>query len=105
MAFVLCALPLRAASIEDAVRTATGTSPFEHALLMIDVEDDAGNILYARNAHTLMIPASVRKLFSSVTVQQCLGNDARLATELWLDGNDVVLKGGADPSFGADRYG
>jgi D-alanyl-D-alanine carboxypeptidase/D-alanyl-D-alanine-endopeptidase (penicillin-binding protein 4) len=52
-----------------------------------------------------MIPASVRKLFSSATVQQCLGSDARLATELWLDGNDVVLKGGADPSFGADRYG
>jgi D-alanyl-D-alanine carboxypeptidase/D-alanyl-D-alanine-endopeptidase (penicillin-binding protein 4) len=102
---LLAAMPLYAVSIEDAVRAATSTSPFDHALLMIDVEDDAGNTIFAQNAHTLMIPASVRKLFSSVTVQQCLGSDARLATELWLDGSDVVLKGGGDPSFGAERYG
>ena len=96
---------LSAATIEEAVRAAQATPPFDHALLMVDVEDDAGNVLFAQNAHTLMIPASVRKLFAMATVQQCFGPDAQFATELWLDGDDIVLKGGGDPSFGADRYG
>jgi serine-type D-Ala-D-Ala carboxypeptidase/endopeptidase (penicillin-binding protein 4) len=99
------ALPLSGATIAETVRAAEAVSPFDHALLMIDVEDDAGSTVFAQNAHTLMIPASVRKLFSAATVQQCLGSDARLPTELWLDGEDVVIKGGADPSFGAERYG
>ncbi len=102
----VCVLPCaRGASIDEAVRAAQATPPFDHALLMIDVEDDAGTVLYAQNAHTLMIPASVRKLFSAATVKECLGPDARLATELWLDGSDVVLVGAGDPSLGADRYG
>ena len=92
-------------SIATAVEKAQTTPPFEHSILMVDVEDDNGNVLYAQNAHTLMIPASVRKLFSAATVQQCLGSDAQLQTELWRDGDDVIIKGGADPSFGADRYG
>jgi len=98
-------LSASAQPIEQAVRTAQSTPPFDHALLMVDVEDDAGNTLYAQNAHTLTIPASVRKLFSSATVEQCLGSDARLPTELWLDASDVIIKGGGDPSFGSERYG
>lgn len=92
-------------SIATAVGKAQATPPFDHSLLMIDVEDDAGNVIYAQNAHTLMIPASVRKLFAAATIQQCLGADAQLQTELWRDGDDVIIKGGADPSFGAERYG
>ena len=102
---VFIAARLQAASIDDAVKAAQSTPPFEHALLMIDVEDDEGNVLFAENAHTLMIPASVRKLFSAATVQQCLGSDAQFQTELWRDGDDIIIKGGADPSFGAERYG
>ncbi|HSP32913.1 MAG TPA: D-alanyl-D-alanine carboxypeptidase, partial [Thermoanaerobaculia bacterium] len=101
---VFVCVTANAQTIEQAVRAAQATPPFDHALLMIDVADDAGSTLYAQNAHTLMIPASTRKLFSSATVQQCLGNDTRLPTELWLDGNDVVIKGGGDPSFGSERY-
>ena len=101
---LLFAVVARGESIADAVARAQAP-PFDHALLMIDVEDDAGNTLFAQNAHTLMIPASVRKLFASATIQQCLGNDARLATELWLDGSNVVIRGGGDPSFGSERYG
>jgi serine-type D-Ala-D-Ala carboxypeptidase/endopeptidase (penicillin-binding protein 4) len=92
-------------SMAAAVQIAQSTPPFDHALLMVDIEDDAGNVLYAQNAHTLMIPASVRKLFSAATVQQCLGFDAQFQTELWRDGDDVIIKGGGDPSFGAERYG
>ncbi|HEX9164120.1 MAG TPA: D-alanyl-D-alanine carboxypeptidase [Thermoanaerobaculia bacterium] len=92
-------------SIAAAVAEAQSTTPFTHALLMIDVEDESGATVFAQNAHAMMIPASVRKLFSTSTVQQCLGSDAQFATELWLDGADVVIKGGGDPSFGSERYG
>lgn len=67
------------------------------------VEDDAGHTLYARNAGTLLMPASNRKLFTAATVASCIGFDHRFATELWLDGKDVILRGGGDPSLGG-RY-
>ena len=74
--------------------------PLRGAIWGIDVEDDAGRVLYAQNAHTLMMPASNRKLFSAATIAECAGFDHQFATELWLDGRDVILRGGGDPSFG-----
>jgi D-alanyl-D-alanine carboxypeptidase/D-alanyl-D-alanine-endopeptidase (penicillin-binding protein 4) len=73
------------------------------AIWGIDVEDDAGRVLYAQNAQTLLMPASNRKLFSAATVADCEGFDHQYATELWLDGRDLVIRGGGDPSFGG-RY-
>src|SRR5438105_6890211 len=45
------------------------------------------------------MPASNRKLFAASTAINCFGLDHRFTTELWLDGNDVVIRGGADPSL------
>ena len=70
------------------------------AIWGIDVEDDAGRVLFERNAQTLFMPASNRKLFSAATVADCDGFDHQFATELWLDGRDVILRGGGDPSLG-----
>jgi D-alanyl-D-alanine carboxypeptidase/D-alanyl-D-alanine-endopeptidase (penicillin-binding protein 4) len=50
------------------------------------------------------MPASNRKLFAASTVVACLGPDRQFATELWLDGDDVILKGDGDPSFGGRYY-
>lgn len=74
-----------------------------HALWAIDIEDDSGRVIYQRNAHTLVVPASNRKLFTAATVVNCLGLDRQFSTELWLDGHDLVLRGGGDPSLGG-RY-
>ena len=79
------------------------TPTLKTALWAALIEDDAGNVLYARNAHTLVMPASNRKLFSAATVANCLGVGTTLKTELWLEGKDLVLHGGGDPSFGG-RY-
>ncbi len=76
---------------------------FQRSIWGIVVEDDAGSVLYARNAGTLLMPASNRKLFTAAAVSECIGFDHRFATELWLDGKDVVLRGGGDPSLGG-RY-
>jgi serine-type D-Ala-D-Ala carboxypeptidase/endopeptidase (penicillin-binding protein 4) len=74
------------------------------AIWGVVVEDDGGNVLYAHNAHTLLMPASNRKLFSAATDANCLGLTSQLSTELWIDGPDVVIRGDGDPSFGSARH-
>jgi D-alanyl-D-alanine carboxypeptidase/D-alanyl-D-alanine-endopeptidase (penicillin-binding protein 4) len=75
-----------------------------HAVWGVLIEDESGRAIYAHNADKLLITASNRKLFASATAATCLGFDARFATELWRDGDDVVLRGGGDPSLGSDRH-
>ena len=82
----------------------TQPPPFDKAIWAILVEDDDGRVLYAQNADTLMIPASNRKLFAAATIASCLGIDTQLHTELWRDGDDLVLRGDGDPSLGSWRY-
>lgn len=97
--------PARGQSIAASVDTALTTPPFDAALWFVLVEDEDGRVIYERNAKQLAIPASVRKLFTSAAVATCLDVESQLETQLWIDGKDVVIKGGGDPSFGSDRYG
>lgn len=83
----------------------TRKTPFQHAVWAVLIEEEDGTVVYERNAHVLMMPASNRKMFTSATVATCLGLDHRLTTTLWRDGNDLVIRGDGDPSFGAARYG
>ncbi|MGZ7039230.1 MAG: D-alanyl-D-alanine carboxypeptidase/D-alanyl-D-alanine-endopeptidase, partial [Thermoanaerobaculia bacterium] len=85
----------------DALITAP---PFTRAIWGIDIENDDGTVVYEHNAGTLMIPASNRKLFAMATASDCLGFDARFTTELWLDGDDLVIGGDGDPSLGSWRH-
>jgi serine-type D-Ala-D-Ala carboxypeptidase/endopeptidase (penicillin-binding protein 4) len=78
--------------------------PFQHAFWSILVEADDGRVLYQQNADKLTMPASNRKLFASATIANCLGTNTRLVTELWREGDDLVLRGDGDPSFGSWRY-
>jgi D-alanyl-D-alanine carboxypeptidase/D-alanyl-D-alanine-endopeptidase (penicillin-binding protein 4) len=78
--------------------------PLQHALWGILIEDDGGRRLYARNADTLLVPASNRKLFAAATAANCLGFDARFSTELWREGDDLIIRGDGDPSFGSNRH-
>jgi serine-type D-Ala-D-Ala carboxypeptidase/endopeptidase (penicillin-binding protein 4) len=70
------------------------------AIWGIDVVDDSGRKIYARHETTLLTPASNRKLFAAATVASCQGLDHQIATELWRDGDDLVIRGGGDPSLG-----
>src|SRR5438445_6472253 len=88
------------ATLPPAIDRAAAVPELRGAIWGIDVEDDSGRVLYARNAHTLLMPASNRKLFAASTAINCFGLDHRFTTELWLDGNDVVIRGTGDPSLG-----
>jgi serine-type D-Ala-D-Ala carboxypeptidase/endopeptidase (penicillin-binding protein 4) len=82
----------------------TSEPPFQRAMWSILVEDDGGHVLFERNADALMIPASNRKLFASASIVNCLGINTQLHTEVWRDGEDLVLRGDGDPSLGSWRY-
>ena len=96
--------PSAAPQTADAIDALLDRAPFDRAIWSILVEDDAARVLYARNADTLSIPASNRKLFAAATIANCLGRDGQLTTEVWRDGDDLVLRGDGDPSLGSWRY-
>jgi D-alanyl-D-alanine carboxypeptidase/D-alanyl-D-alanine-endopeptidase (penicillin-binding protein 4) len=87
-------------SLARRIEAITSTPQLDGAIWGIDVVDDAGKTIYARNEKTLMIPASNRKLFAAATVASCEGLDRQIATELWRVNDDVVIRGGGDPSLG-----
>jgi D-alanyl-D-alanine carboxypeptidase/D-alanyl-D-alanine-endopeptidase (penicillin-binding protein 4) len=73
-------------------------------LWAILIEEDDGRVLYELNADKLMIPASNRKLFAAATIASCLGPTAQLHTDVFRDGEDLVVQGDGDPSLGSWRY-
>jgi serine-type D-Ala-D-Ala carboxypeptidase/endopeptidase (penicillin-binding protein 4) len=95
-----CASAQAPQSLAQRIDALTSKPSLDGAIWGIDVVDDAGTTIYARNEHTLLIPASNRKLFSSAAIASCEGLDRRITTELWRDGTDVILRGGGDPSLG-----
>ena len=76
----------------------------DNALWFLLVEDENGRVLASHNADKRMVPASNRKVFAAATVANCLGLDAQLHTEVWRDGDDLVVIGDGDPSLGSWRY-
>src|SRR5581483_10875128 len=88
------------ATLQPSIDRITAAPELRGAIWGIVVQDDAGHVLYERNAHTLLMPASNRKLFSAATDVECYGFDHQFATELWLDGTNVVIRGTGDPSLG-----
>jgi len=71
-----------------AIDRAAAVPELRNAIWGIEVQDGSGRVLYERNAHSLLMPASNRKLFAASTVLDCFGLDHRFDTELWLDGSD-----------------
>jgi D-alanyl-D-alanine carboxypeptidase len=86
------------------IAAATNTPPFDRAIWSVLVVEDDGRVVHSQNAGELMVPASNRKLFAASTIVNCLGAGTRLTTELWRDGEDLVIRGGGDPSLGSWRY-
>jgi D-alanyl-D-alanine carboxypeptidase/D-alanyl-D-alanine-endopeptidase (penicillin-binding protein 4) len=103
IALTACATTPRPA-LATSIDAAINRPPFQHAFWSILIEEQDGRVLYSRNSDKLTIPASNRKLFASATIAECLGLDRQLTTEVWRDGDDLVLRGDGDPSLGSWRY-
>lgn len=87
-------------TLPPAIDRILAAPPFQHAIWGIRIEQEDGSTLYEHDSHVLLIPASNRKLFAAAAVAACIGFDHQFETELFLDGPDLVLRGGGDPSLG-----
>ena len=91
---------LLAQTLNDTINRIESAPDLQRAVWAIDVEDDAGNVVFAQNADKLMMPASNRKIFAAASILDCKGADFRYGTELWRDGEDLILRGSGDPGLG-----
>jgi D-alanyl-D-alanine carboxypeptidase/D-alanyl-D-alanine-endopeptidase (penicillin-binding protein 4) len=89
-----------AATLSQTIDQSIANPELERAVWAILVEDEAGNVLYEKNAHTLMMPASNRKIFAAASAVNCLGTDYTYATALFRDGKNLIIRGDGDASFG-----
>lgn len=80
------------------------TLPNDGTVWFLLVEEDDGRVLASINADKRYIPASNRKLFAAATIANCLGLDTQLHTEVFRDGDNLVVVGDGDPSLGSWRY-
>ena len=104
LAVVLLFTGCATSSFTTTIDQAIARPPFHRAFWSILVEDDQGRVLYAHNEGKLTIPASNRKLFAAATIATCLGTTTQLSTDVFRDGEDVVIRGDGDPSLGSWRY-
>ena len=93
--------------------TAAFDSPSVNALWAVQVQSlDTGELLFARHAHTLVMPASNMKILTMAVAAERLGWDFRFTTRLATSGTiadgvlhgDLIVVGGADPTV-SDRGG
>ncbi len=88
-------------------------NPSVSALWAVQVQSfDTGEVLFERNAHTLVMPASNMKLVTMSVAAARLGWDFRFATQIATDGvidngtltGDLIIVGNGDPTI-SDRGG
>lgn len=84
--------------------TITGAEKFEAISALIGkndsilVADPWGQILFAKNKETKLVPASILKLFTSVVALHYLGPDYRFKTEFYLNSeSSLKIRGLGDP--------
>lgn len=71
-----------------------------HALIGIEIRDaQSGKIIYEKNSHTLMRPASVEKIPTALMVLSKLGPTYQFKTSLYKKQNDIYVKFRGDPTF------
>ena len=64
---------------------------------VVYVVDAAGAVLVAHNADRAFVPASTLKVVTTLLAAETMGLDARFATEFWVDGGRLVVRGQGDP--------
>ena len=64
----------------------------------IAIADPAGQIVFAQNESSRLVPASILKVFTALVALHYLGPDFRYVTEFYLDGqSNLKIKGYGDP--------
>jgi len=99
-------------SFRSQVNNIVSTPHFQTAIIGIHIEDyTTQEILYSLNPHTLLMPASNMKLFTTTSALALLGPDYQYKTSLFMDGiiengilnGNLILRGSGDPTI-SGRY-
>lgn len=86
-------------SIEDGINSLIGKAN-PNALIGIEIRDArSGKIIYEKNSHILMRPASVEKVSTALTVLSKLGTAYQFKTSLYKAKEDVYVRFRGDPTF------
>ncbi|MBN2602179.1 MAG: D-alanyl-D-alanine carboxypeptidase/D-alanyl-D-alanine-endopeptidase [Candidatus Marinimicrobia bacterium] len=99
-------------SFRSQVNNIVNAPHFQTAIIGIHIEDyRTQEIVYSLNPHTLLMPASNMKLFTTTSALALLGPDYRYKTSLFMDGKiengvlngNLIVKGSGDPTI-SGRY-
>jgi D-alanyl-D-alanine carboxypeptidase/D-alanyl-D-alanine-endopeptidase (penicillin-binding protein 4) len=101
----LTALAVQAAELPRPVADALKAAgiPAKHAHVMVQ-DLGSGRPSVAVNEREAVNPASVMKLVTTYAALELLGPAFRWKTEVWLDGNHVVLRGMGDPKLDYESF-
>ena len=96
--FVMCTAT-QAKSLHKSFDSLINDSSISKNSIAISIKNiDTGKVVYQRNQHLLMHPASVQKILTIVPIMEALGDNYTFKTELYLRGKDsYLIKLGADP--------
>lgn len=109
----IAAPALQAQSLTRRVDKRLDTPPLQRNLWGVLLTTTAGEVLYARNADRLFMPASNTKLVVSAVASALLSGDFTVNTSVYATGpvvdgvvqGDLVLYGRGDPTFSRRCYG
>lgn len=94
--FLLCPKAY-CATIDDVIKA---NPQFHSAVIGISVKDaNSGAVVYQKNSHTLLHPASTLKIVTSAPALDYLGEKYNFYTRIYKNGQNTHLKLSADPLF------
>lgn len=103
--FALTCIPAWGADLPRSVAQALKAAGISQASVGAVVQEvNAPRPSLAVNASESMNPASVMKLVTTYSALELLGPAFRWKTEVYLDGNDIVLRGTGDPKLNYESF-
>jgi D-alanyl-D-alanine carboxypeptidase/D-alanyl-D-alanine-endopeptidase (penicillin-binding protein 4) len=93
---------VRPAAAETTAQLIAGFGFADDEVGFILTDPETGEVLAAKSADRLFMPASVAKLATAYAGEEILGADFRFSTRLLARGADLYLQGGGDPVLSAE---
>ena len=100
----LAALSAAAADLPKPVQQALRASGVPQSAVSAVVQELGGRPLLSVNAQAALNPASTMKLVTTYAALELLGPAYRWKTEVYLDGDNLVLRGNGDPKLNYESF-
>lgn len=95
----LAAIAQSQPTLSEKIDAILAEPPLAGALASVTITDQRGAVLYGRNSHIRVVPASNQKLLSTIFAFSTLGPDYRPVTRFAKSGNKVFVDAPGDPTL------